>query len=156
MQCNAACGAEQSVCLGMTNIREQEAIDALIQGFFSAFDNRCGRMVNYEDIVAYFASKAVIAKYSNARHELYSPEEFAKPRVALLASGDLTDFHEWEESASTQIVGDMASRTSRYAKSGFHLGAIYAGKGTKFFQLGRFDAGWRIVALSWMDDEASA
>ena len=53
-----------------------------------------------------------------------------------------------------QIVGGLATRTPRYAKAGLHLGADYAGSGTKFFQLAKFAAGWRIVALSWIDDPA--
>ena len=80
--------------------------------------------------------------------------EFAEPRVALLGSGALTDFHEWEESSSTQVAGSVAARSSRYAKAGLHNGAAYAGTGTKFFQLARFGPDWRIVALTWIDDEA--
>ena len=140
----------------MTDAREQEDIDTLIQGFFSAFDNRRGRAPACDAMIGCFASKAIIAKYSGGDCEMYSPEEFARPRAALLASGELTDFHEWEESAATHVVADMATRTSRYAKSGFYNGAVYAGKGTKFFQLGRLAGEWRIVALSWSDDVEGA
>lgn len=70
----------------------------------------------------------------------------------MLKSGGLAEFHEWEETASTRIVDGIANRISRYAKSGLLDGAPYAGAGTKFFQLARFAAEWKIVALAWMDD----
>ena len=136
----------------MSDAREQEAIDALIKRFFSAFDIRQGRAPAGEAMTGCFVGRAIIAKYSGGECEIHTPEEFAKPRVALLAGGDLVDFHEWEESADTQIAGPMAIRTSRYAKSGLYSGKAYAGRGTKFFQLGKSAAGWHILALSWIDD----
>jgi hypothetical protein len=131
---------------------DQEHIDDLIRNFFSLFDNRGSRVPLQVEITNLFAEKAVIAKHHGGQCELYSPDEFAGPRVALLTSGALIDFHEWEEESSTQIVGEIAARTSRYAKSGLLNGAPYAGTGTKFFQLAKFARGWRIVALTWLDD----
>lgn len=136
----------------MKDSRDQENIDDLIRAFFSLFDNRGGRVPLQVEITDLFAEKAVIAKHHGGQCELYSPAEFAQPRVALLKSGALIDFHEWEEEFSTHIVGEIAARTSRYAKSGLHNGAPYAGSGTKFFQLAKFARGWRIVALTWIDD----
>jgi hypothetical protein len=138
----------------MNDLGEHENIDALIQRFFAAFDNRNARIPRQELITELFAERAIIATHHDGRCELYSPSEFAEPRIALLRSGDLLEFHEWEETSSTQIVGELATRTSRYAKAGLHLGAEYAGRGTKFFQLAKFSSGWRIVALSWIDDPA--
>jgi len=43
-------------------------------------------------------------------------------------------------------------RTSRYAKSGVRNGDSFTGTGTKFFQIARMAGGWKIVALSWIDD----
>jgi hypothetical protein len=130
----------------------QEEIDSLIRRFFAAFDNRGGLLPAEEQMTALFAEKAVIAKYLNDECQLYSPEEFAKPRVVLLTGGALVEFHEQEESCTTEIKGGLAARTSRYSKSGRLNGAPYKGTGTKFFQLAKFPAGWRIVALSWIDD----
>lgn len=138
----------------MNDPRELEAIEALIQRFFAAFDNRNGQVPRTELITELFAEKAIIATCRDGRCDLYSPGEFAQPRIALLGSGALLEFHEWEETSATEIVGALATRTSRYAKAGLHLGADYTGRGTKFFQLAKFAAGWRIVALSWIDDPA--
>ena len=136
----------------MNDLREQENIDALIQRFFAAFDNRNGKVPRQDLMTELFAERAIIATHHDGHCDLYSPSEFAQPRIALLGSGELVEFHEWEETSSTQIVGELATRTSRYAKAGLHLGAEYAGSGTKFFQLAKFASGWRIVALSWIDD----
>ena len=136
----------------MSDLREEQAIEGLIQRFFAAFDNRNGQIPQHDLVTELFAKRAIIATHHDGRCDLYSPSEFAQPRIALLGSGELVEFHEWEETSSTQIVGELATRTSRYAKAGVHLGADFAGSGTKFFQLAKFAAGWRIVALSWIDD----
>ena len=82
------------------------------------------------------------------------PANSHNPVLPCWEAANWLDFHEWEETSSTQIVGELATRTSRYAKTGIHLGADFAGSGTKFFQLAKFASGWRIVALSWIDDPA--
>ena len=131
---------------------DREQIDKLVFEFFAAFDNRGGRIPKQADMTCLFADKAIVTKHHGGTCEFYSPTEFAAPRVALLGSGALVDFHEWEESSSTELAGEIAARTSRYAKSGLYKGAPYSGTGTKFFQLARFLDCWRIVALSWIDD----
>lgn len=133
-----------------SNSRAQ--VDALISRFFGAFNNPGGRKPNLTELLCLFSRKAIVAKHFECQCELYSPEEFAKPRVALLTKGELTEFHEWEESQTTEIVGTLATRTSRYAKAGSFNGKPYSGTGTKFFQLAKFSSGWQIVALSWIDD----
>lgn len=138
----------------MNDLQSLQDIDALVHRFFDAFDNRGGRTPAIETITDLFADKAVIATHAAGHCELSTPGEFAAPRVGLLVDGDLVDFHEWEASASTQIVGGIASRVSRYAKSGVLRGDAYAGAGTKFFQIAAVATGWRIVALSWIDDDA--
>src|SRR3954452_14234629 len=100
----------------MNDLGEHENIDALIQRFFAAFDNRNGRVPRQELITELFAERAISVAHHDGQCDLYSPSEFAEPRVALLASGELLEFHEWEETSSTQVVGQLATRTSRYAK----------------------------------------
>lgn len=131
---------------------DQSQIDLLIATFFAAFDNRAGRVASKEAVVELFTEKAIVAKHGGGQIELSSPEEFAEPRVQLLRSGDLTGFHEWEESAETEIRGSLAVRRSRYAKSGSYHGSQYAGTGAKYFQLAKQAHAWKIVALSWIDD----
>lgn len=137
----------------MEDSRSQSQIDALIGDFFAAFDNRGGRIPQQDAVTNLFSDKAAIAVHRDGQSVVCSPTEFAAPRISLLASGDLVEFHEWEESASTKIAGAIAARSSRYSRLGRHNGAPYSGSGTKFFQLARFSSGWRIVALSWIDDD---
>jgi hypothetical protein len=103
-------------------------------------------------LVNLFTEKAVIARHANGQCDLYTPAEFARPRIALLRSGDLTHFHEWEESSSNRIVGDIATRSSRYSKAGRLGNDEFCGRGTKFFQLAKSLGEWRIVSLIWTDD----
>ena len=130
----------------------QSNIDALIAAFFSAFDNRDGATPRLDAITGCFADKAIVVRSSTVAAEIYTVEEFAAPRIALLTQGSLRDFHEWEVSAQTQLHGGIATRTSRYAKSGVMDGRAYSGAGTKYFQLVELDSGWRIASLAWVDD----
>jgi hypothetical protein len=136
-----------------TEVADLRRIDAVIGRFFAAFDNRAGRVPELECLSALFAGKAVVAIHSASGPVICSVEEFARPRIELLSSGRLVDFFEWETTAETQIVGPMAARKSRYSKSGALDGSPYSGSGTKLFQLALAGAEWRIVALSWFDDE---
>lgn len=140
----------------MTASSVESAIDALIQRFFRAFDNRDGATPDQAALIDMFTEKAVIARHADGTCELYSPTEFAQPRIALLRSGELLHFHEWEESSVTKIAGDIATRSSRYAKHGQLRGHDYGGQGTKFFHLANVAGEWRIVSLVWTDDNDNA
>src|SRR3954447_3615372 len=113
----------------MTDPSDLAAIDSVIERFFAAFDNRNGRITRLDEMTELFAARSIIAKHHAGHCDIYTPGEFAEPRVALLSSGALTDFHEWEESSSTQVAGGVAARSSRYAKAGLHNGAPYTGAG---------------------------
>lgn len=136
----------------MKNSRAQEEIDQLISRFFSAFDNRNGAAPELANLVDCFAEKAVIARCAELETELYTVMEFALPRMDLLTQGTLVNFHEAETSSVTNILGGIATRTSRYSKSGLLNGTRYAGSGTKCFQLVALSFGWRIASLAWVDE----
>ena len=130
-----------------------QEIDALIARFFSVFDNRDGATPRLADLEECFTDKATIVRRSAAGADVYTVSEFGLPRIALLTEGELRGFHEWETSATTQMFAGIATRTSRYSKSGTMDGKPYAGSGTKCFHLVDLGAGWRISALAWVDDE---
>ena len=132
--------------------RMASELDLLVRTFYSAFDNREGRIATIEGITSLFVPQAVIAKRTAAGFEVTTPEQFAQPRVELLRGPALVGFHEWETSFDSRVDGDLALRTSRYEKSGTMDGAPYAGKGTKFFQFVRQQGRWRILSLAWADD----
>ena len=128
-------------------------IDALVGAFYAVFDNRDGREPTVEQMTALFHEPALIAKRADGGFETSTPAQFARPRIDLLRGPALVGFHEWETAADTRIEGDLALRTSRYAKAGTMNGEPYAGKGTKFFQFIREQGRWRILSLAWADDE---
>jgi len=128
-------------------------IEALVHAFFGAFDNRDGRLPTCAEISALFMDGAVILQSVQGEMKRMTVAEFAEPRVALLTSGDLRDFHEWETSNTTSENGKFAVRISAYAKSGTLGSKPYEGRGTKLFQLAHLEDGWRIVSLCWFDQE---
>jgi hypothetical protein len=131
------------------------AIDEIISRFFAVFDNRAGRIPEAQAFRVLFTSNATIATHSGRGVQISTPDEFVSPRIELLTSGRLVEFHEWETQSETETLGSLAVRRTRYAKSGRLDGGAYAGEGTKFFQLAQIDEEWRIVSLAWIDDAAS-
>ncbi|AUG75089.1 hypothetical protein CFP65_0105 [Kitasatospora sp. MMS16-BH015] len=125
-------------------------IDALTAEFFGAFDNRGGKPAEVDRIRRLVLPQGVIV-VTGANYRVYTVEEFIAPRERLLAEGRLVEFSEWETSERTEIVGDIATRTGEYAKSGVLDGEPYGGEGTKTFQFVRTPEGWRIAAFSWYD-----
>ncbi|HSV20504.1 MAG TPA: DUF4440 domain-containing protein [Casimicrobiaceae bacterium] len=138
----------------MEDAHVQATIDAFVAHFYSFFDNRGGAMPRLADVMKCFSDKATIVRRSSAGVDLYTVGEFVLPRIELLSAGALLQFHEWETSATTQLFDGIATRTSRYSKSGLLDGRDYSGSGTKCFQLVELDSGWRIAALAWVDDRA--
>ncbi len=133
--------------------RELQAIDQLVTRFYSAFENTV-EAPEQSRITECFVEGARIVRYAKGGPEFSSVTEFVAPRIALLSGGGLTGFSERETSAATERIGGVASRTSRYTKAGMLHGEAYAGSGTKLFHFVRLPEGWRISALSWIDDEA--
>jgi hypothetical protein len=136
----------------MTYPNDREQIDEIITKFFGAFDNRSNRIPSLEELVGLFVPRAIVTRDTGACCEHYSVMEFAEPRLHLLSSGELVEFHEWETESSTQVVGLIAVRSSRYRKEGILKGEPYRGSGRKFFQFGRLGTDWRITAVAWSDD----
>jgi len=138
----------------MTPSGDPERIDALARAFYSAFDNRNGRIPAAGAVTSCLHPCAGIAKWTPEGFEVMDPESFAAPRIALLTSGELRDFHEWETSADTTILGDIACRQSTYSKEGTWAGQPYRGGGSKFFQLIRENGHWKIMSVVWQDHSA--
>lgn len=131
---------------------DERAIDDLVAEFFAAFDNRAGRTMDAARLRSLFLPGAIVVKRTGDTIEEMSVDAFITPRADLLASGRLTDFHEWETGARTQVTGGAASRVSRYSKEGMLDGAPYAGSGVKHTSFVRTATGWRIASLVWEDD----
>lgn len=126
-------------------------LDEFIARFFAAFDNRNGRVPAREELDDLFVNGAVILQTVGGKTSVSAVAEFAAPRIALLTSGRLVDFHEWETTSNTQAFANFAIRTSQYAKSGLLDSKTYEGGGTKLFQLVKLDGQWRIASLCWYD-----
>lgn len=137
----------------MNDDSDLEAIDQLVTRFYSAFENTV-EAPELARITECFVEGARIVRCASGGPEFYSVAEFAAPRIALLSGGGLTGFSERETSASTEQIGGVAFRSSRYTKSGILNGEAYTGSGAKQFLFVRLPEGWRISALSWVDSEA--
>ncbi|BFV59009.1 hypothetical protein KCMC57_up41130 [Kitasatospora sp. CMC57] len=127
-------------------------IDLLTAEFFGSFDNREGKVADVDRIRRLMLPGGVIVKTGADGLVTYTVEEFVEPRERLLSDGRLTEFHEWETSERTEVVGDIACRVGEYRKAGVMEGEPFEGGGTKTIQFVRTEEdGWRIVAFSWYD-----
>ena len=137
----------------MTNAMQTTSLDSFIARFFEAFDNRNGRVPARAQIAALFVENAVILHNTGGETVVMTVSEFAEPRVALLTSGRLQEFSEWETASTTKMFSNFAVRTSEYSKSGVLDSIPYQGRGTKLFQLANMNGQWRIVSLCWYDSD---
>ena len=127
-------------------------IDQLIASFFELFGNRGGRRPDLGRIRELFVPEGVLARCVGSIPEVSGLEDFIAPREELLSSGTLTEFEEVEISETTQVLGHLAHRLSRYRKRGILRGTAFVTRGVKSFQLLETPGGWRILSVTW-DDE---
>ncbi len=121
-------------------------IDDLVRRFFAAFGNRSG-VPHAAALPSMFLPAAVVTVVGD-RIESLDVRAFVEPRAALLG-GELTDFREAETECETTIDEPLATRRSRYEKSGIRARIRFEGGGTKHFQLVRTPRGWKIAALAY-------
>jgi len=135
----------------MIDQKEQKEINKLIAQFFDAFDNREGKTPTLSRLSTFFTEKAIVLQNQNAVLSISTVAEFAAPRINLLNSGKLIEFHEWETTSVTNVHGSFAIHVSEYEKAGISDDQPYAGGGTKIFSLVKVNRKWRIACLSWFD-----
>lgn len=135
-----------------TATADQQAISALMRTFFGAFTSGPGVSTRLADLRAVFLPEAVIVRTCGDEPAVYGVDSFIAPRQALLTSGALVDFSEWELRGETHVFGDIAQHCCSYAKAGVGSGTPFSTRGMKMLQFVRTAAGWRISAAVW-DDE---
>ena len=131
---------------------DREAITALVGTFFGAFTSGAGSANRLAELRAVFLPQAVIVRTCGDEPAVDGVESFIAPRQALLTSGRLVDFSEWELRGETHVFGDIAQHFCSYAKAGVQDGMPFAARGMKTLHFVRTAAGWRISAAAW-DDE---
>lgn len=136
-----------------TSAADVTAIDEIVRLFFAAFDNRGANRPDCDDLRALFVDGAVVVKVTAGSTQAMTVEAFIAPRQALLNGGALTDFHEWEEQATTSIFGGIACRRCTYRKSGTMNGSPFEGAGMKVISFALSNGRWRIASVLWQDEE---
>ena len=127
-------------------------ISAIVRTFFAAFTSGPDSAARLDALRELFLPEAVIVRTCGGEPVAHSVASFIAPRRALLSSGGLVDFSEWELSGETEIFGDIAHHLCSYAKAGVQDGRPFSTRGKKMLQFVRTSSGWRISAAAW-DDE---
>ena len=131
---------------------DQKAIAALLRTFFGAFTAGADSAVRLAELRAVFLTQAVIVRTCGDEPTVDGVESFIALRQALLSSGRLVDFSEWELRGETHIFGDIAQHFCSYAKAGVQDEMPFTARGMKTLHFVRTTEGWRISAAAW-DDE---
>jgi hypothetical protein len=123
----------------------------LLREFFRAVSFEPGGRPGYDAIHDLFVPGGLLVKAIGAP-EVSTVRDFIAPRLALVESGALSEFHESERSGATQEFGNVAQRWSVYDKRGVQDGVAFAAAGRISTQFVRTPSGWLITSMAW-DDE---
>ena len=110
---------------------DHEAIASIVRTFFAAFTSGPESAARLDALRAVFLSEAVIVRTGGGEPAVYGVDSFIAPRQALLSSGTLVDFSEWELRGHTEIFGDIAHHFGSYAKAGVQDGVPFTARGMK-------------------------
>jgi len=127
-------------------------LDALAAAFFEAVSFEPGGTPPYGKIHGLFIATGLLIKNTASTPEISTVAQFIAPRQALVDSGALTRFKEWELSEATQIFGNIAHRYSAYGKAGTQGGKSFEARGVISTQFIKTPEGWKMSAMAW-DDE---
>jgi hypothetical protein len=131
---------------------DRTAISDIVRAFLAAFVSGPSAPARLSRLESLFVPEAVIVRTCGGEPAVYGVDSFIAPRRALLTSGALVDFREWELRGRIEIFGDMALYFGSYAKAGVQDGTPFSARGMKSLHLVRTSSGWRISAAVW-DDE---
>jgi hypothetical protein len=127
-------------------------LDALAAAFFEAVSFEPGAAPPYGNIHGLFIEAGLLIKNTASTPEISTVAGFIAPRQALVDSGALTRFKEWELSETTQVFGNIAHRYSAYGKAGTQNGKDFEARGVISTQFVKTPEGWKMSAMAW-DDE---
>jgi len=130
----------------------KQELDGLSTRFFRAVSFEPGGKPAYDDIHSLFIPAGLLIKNTASTPEISTIAGFIAPRQALVDSGALTRFKEWELSEITQVFGNIAHRYSAYGKAGTQDGKAFEARGVISTQFIKTPGGWKMSAMAW-DDE---
>lgn len=152
------CVMQDTVAPTTDNFRmdDEAAITSVVEQFFSAFVSGPQARRRSTTLRTILLPDAIVVNAAGSGLAVLDVEAFIEPRIELLTHGGLLDFREWATSTRTDVFGDIAQVWCTYAKS-WRVGAVqHHGAGSKSVQLVRTSQGWRISAVAWDDEPASA
>ena len=130
----------------------KQELDSLSTRFFRAVSFEPGDKPAYDDIHSLFITAGLLIKNTASTPEISTIAGFIAPRQALVDSGALTRFKEWDLSEITQVFGNIAHRYSAYGKAGTQDGKAFEARGVISTQFIKTPQGWKMSAMAW-DDE---
>jgi ketosteroid isomerase-like protein len=128
-----------------------EQFAAVVDAFFAAVSFHEGSTPAYERLRELVVPGGQLIKNSGDAPEVATVDEFIQSRQALVDSGELTSFAEFETHAITEVFGGVAHRMSTYGKHGVANGASFTAVGVITTQFVLTPVGWLISSMAWDD-----
>lgn len=135
----------------MSNTIEKTKIDQLVSRFYSTFNNSKGMIPNLNILNNLFIPEGLIINGTAGNTEILNLNQFIETRSTIFSSGNLKEFQEEEISEITTINSEMATRTSKYQKSGIKENIHFKTLGIKNFQFMKHNGVWLISSVIWVD-----
>ncbi|TML03623.1 MAG: hypothetical protein E6G41_13485, partial [Actinobacteria bacterium] len=104
-------------------------LKALMDAFFAAVSFEEGSAPAYERLRELVLPGGLLIRNTGEAPEVATVDAFIAPRQALVESGELTSFAEFETHAITEVFGQVAHRLSTYGKRGVTNGEPFEGAG---------------------------
>jgi len=133
-------------------VADLRKVDELTNKFFSLFTNKDGTTPNVANIKNLFIPEGMIISNTGETANIYTLDEFIKPREEMLTDGTLTEFTEREITSTTEIFGKIAQRFCFYEKSGNLNGMPFQTIGMKTIQFVKINDTWKMSSVAWSDE----
>lgn len=139
---------------GATVNVSDDQLRELVEEFFRAVSFDPGDRPSYPRIRELFVPYGRLTRNGPDGAQTHTVDEFIASRQAMVDSGRLTSFHEFEMAAVTESFGGVAHRLSTYGKRGITDGVPHEARGIISTQFLRTSAGWLMTSMAWEDERA--
>ncbi|GAB2689091.1 hypothetical protein GCM10027037_09740 [Mucilaginibacter koreensis] len=131
---------------------ELKEIEALTARFYKAISFTHNHVPSLANLQSMFYGSGILINNSFATPIGYTVESYLNYIEAQVAGADMKQLLQREVSGQTEVFGKVAQRISVYEYTLAEIIPAQMPRGVNYIQYIQTDAGWRIVSMSWCDE----
>ena len=131
-------------------------IDRIVSRLFDAISFRESEPPSMHEIEQLFIADGLLTDYNEEEPLTLGVTDFIEHFEGLVKSGDIPSLEDKEIHQDTEIFGRIAHRTSYYEARNSVDDTHPFAVGVNSIQLIKTSEGWRIVSMTWNDDNRGA